>query len=94
MATLSAPTGDAGAQASDSLQAAYFRGALADQRALVAAEIAKKTRRLGGLSTQTDSLAISRLRRQIRLDEFEHRDLDRMIAAIDRRFSTDWVNQP
>ena len=78
-------TGDVGAEASDSLQAAYFRGALADQRALLAAEIAKQTRNLGCLSSRTDSLAISRLRRQIRANEAAHRDLDRMIAAIDRR---------
>jgi hypothetical protein len=94
MVTQGVPTGDAEARASDSMQAAYFRGALADQRALLAAEIAKKTRKLGGLSTTTDSLAISRLRRQIRVDEAEQRELDRMIAAIYRRFSATWVNQP
>ena len=94
MAIPSMPTGDVGAEASDSLQAAYFRGALADQRALLAAEIAKQTRKLGCLSTRTDSLAISRLRRHIRANEAAHRDLDRMIAAIDRRFSRYWSNQP
>jgi hypothetical protein len=83
-------TGDVGAEASDALQAAYFRGALSDQRALLAAEIAKQTRNLGCLSSRTDSLAISRLRRQIRANEATHRDLDRMIAAIDRRFSRYW----
>lgn len=87
------PTGDAEARASDSLQAAYFRAALADQRALIAAEIAKKTRKLACLSTTNDSLAISRLRRQIRVDVTEQRELDRMIAAIDRRFPAHWVNQ-
>jgi hypothetical protein len=94
MVSPSVPTGDAEARASDSLQASYFRGALADQRALLAAEIAKKTGRLGCLSTKTDLLAIRQLRRQIRFDEAEHRELDRMIAAIDRRFSAYWVNQP
>ncbi|HJT95246.1 MAG TPA: hypothetical protein VJ777_25490, partial [Mycobacterium sp.] len=84
------PTGDAQVLASDSLQAAYFRGALADQRALVGAEIARQTRTMSFLSTKTDSLAITRLRRQIRARENEQYDLDRMIAAIDRRFSTAW----
>jgi hypothetical protein len=93
MAIQTVPKGDVGAHASDSLQAAYFRGALADQRALLAADIAMQTRKLGMLSTKTDSLAISRLRRQIRANEAQHRDLDRMIAAIDRRFSQYWANQ-
>lgn len=74
-------------EASDSLQAAYFRGALADQRALVAAEIMRQTRTLNGLSTKTDALAISQLRRDIRANEVQCRDLDRMIAALDRRFA-------
>ena len=94
MAIPRTPTGDVGAQASDWQQAAYFRGALADQRALLAAEIAAQTRKLDFLSIKTDSLAISRLRRQIRAKEADHRDVDRMIAAIDRRFSRYWANQP
>ena len=93
MAIPSVPTRDDGAEVSDSLQAAYFRGALADQRALLGAEIATQTRKLGFLSTKTDSLAISRLRRQIRANEAQHRDLDRMIEAIDHRFSRYWANQ-
>lgn len=82
------PTGDAQALASDSLQAAYFRGALTDRRALVVAEIARQMHKLSFLSAGGDSLAIARLRRQIRISESEQHDLDRMIAAIDRRFST------
>jgi hypothetical protein len=89
-----APTGDTVAEASDALQAGYFRGVLGDQRALIAAEIATQTRRLGFLSTKTDSLAISRLRREIRVNEAICRDLDRMIAAIDRRFALNWANRP
>jgi hypothetical protein len=80
-------------RASDSLQAAYFRGALADQRALVAAEIVRQTRILNGLSTRSDALAISLLRRDIRANEAERRDLDRMIAALDRRFAALWASQ-
>lgn len=80
-------------QASDALQAAYFRGALADQRALVAAEIMRQTRKLNGLSTRTDALAISQLRRDIRANDSEIRELDRMIAALDRRFAQIWSDQ-
>ena len=77
-------------QASDSLQAAYFRRELADQRALVAAEIVRQTHKLNGLSTRSDAVIISRLRRDIRANQAECRDLDRMIAALDRRFASLW----
>lgn len=87
------PFDSAEKQASDSLQAAYFRGALADQRALIAAEIVRQTRKLNGMSTRTDALAISQLRRDIRTNDAELRDLDRMIAALDRRFAEIWSNQ-
>jgi len=80
-------------QASDSLQAAYFRGALADQRTLIGAEIMRQTRKLNGMSTRTDALAISQLRRDIRANDAELRDLDRMIAALDRRFAEIRANQ-
>ena len=94
MAIPSVPTHDDGAEVSDSLQAAYFRGALADQRAQLATEIAAQTRKLSFLSTKTDSLAITRLRRQLRASEAQHRDLDRMIEALDRRFARSWASQP
>jgi hypothetical protein len=93
VATPTVPFDYAEKEASDSLQAAYFRGALADQRALLAAEIVRQTRKLDRLSTRTDALAISQLRRDIRANELECRELDRMIAALDRRFATLWANQ-
>lgn len=77
-------------QVSDSLQAAYFRGALADQRALMSDEIMRQTRKLNGMATRTDALSISQLRRDIRTNEAELRELDRMIAALDRRFAAIW----
>jgi hypothetical protein len=88
VATPTAPFDYADRQASDSLQAAYFRRELADQRALIAAEIVRQTRKLNGLSTRSDALTISLLRRDIRAIEAECRDLDRMIAALDRRFAS------
>ncbi|MBY0288606.1 MAG: hypothetical protein K2X52_15880 [Mycobacteriaceae bacterium] len=93
MATPTVPFDYAEKQASDSLQARYFRGALADQRALIAAELVRQTRKLNGMSTRSDALAISRLRRDIRANETELRDLDRMIAALDRRFAAIWASQ-
>ena len=85
-------TDDTLTRASDSLQAAYFRGALADQRALICAEIARQNRELGSMSTKSDALAISRLRREIRANETERRDLDRMIGALDHRFAAAWAS--
>jgi hypothetical protein len=80
-------------RASDSLQAAYFRRALAEQRALITAEILRQNRKLNGLSTRTDALAISRLRRDIRHNESECRDVERMIQALDHRFASLWSSQ-
>lgn len=82
------PNDDPRVLESDSLQAAYFRSALAENRALIAAEIARQNRKLGSLTTRSDALAISRLRREIRTNEAECRELDRMIDALDRRFAT------
>jgi hypothetical protein len=84
---------DAVAQASDSLQAAYFRGALADQRATITAVIARQNGKLATMSTRLNPLAVSRLRREIRDNESERRHLDDMIEAIDRRFSSQWVSR-
>lgn len=94
MAIPSLPTDDTPTRASDSLQAAYFRGALADNRALIAAEVARHTRALSSLASGTDALTVSRLRREIRTSDAECRELDRMIAAIDRRFASLWADQP
>jgi hypothetical protein len=66
VANPSIPSDDAAAQASDSLQAAYFRGALADQRATISAVIARQTGKLATISTKINPLAVSRLRREIR----------------------------
>lgn len=79
-------------RASDSLQAAYFRGTLADQRAVVSAEIARHTHALN-MSNRSDTLTISRLRREIRVNEAACRELDRMIEAIDRRFASLWADR-
>jgi hypothetical protein len=92
MATAGVPTDEAPTRGSDSLQAAYLRGALADHRALIAADIARHSQALNSLTTRTDALTISRLRREIRACEAERRELDRMIEAIDRRFASVWAD--
>ena len=82
------------AQGSDSLQAAYFRGELADQRAIIAAHIAGQHRKLQAMAVAgANPLAVTRLRRQLRENENEIRQLDRMIGAIDLRFSASRVIQ-
>ncbi len=86
MATPSVQSGTVSVLAAELSQAAYFRGVLADRRAVLGAEIAKRTRGLSALSSRSDALAINRLRREIRVNEAEYRDLDRMIEALDRRF--------
>ena len=93
MATPTAPFDYAEKQASDSLQAAYFRKALVEQRAVTAAEIMRQTRTLNGMSTRSDAVAIGQLRRDIRANDAELRDLDRMIAALDRRFAAIWADR-
>jgi hypothetical protein len=86
-------TDDAAAQASDSLQAAYFRGTLADRRAAITAVIARQNGKHATMSTKINPLAVSRLRREIRENEDECRQLDQMIEAIDRRFSSHWASR-
>jgi hypothetical protein len=93
MVTPSLPAG-AAAQGSDSLQAAYFRGALADQRVLLAAHIDRQNRKLQVMTAAgANAMARTRLRRQVRENEAEIRQLDRMIEAIDRRFSASRLTQ-
>ncbi|MCT7657311.1 hypothetical protein [Mycobacterium deserti] len=94
MAGFSVLTDDDAARASDLAQAAYFRDALADHRSLIHAEIVRQTRALDALSTKSDAIAITRLRREIRANEAECRDLDRMIEALDQRFSVAGANRP
>jgi hypothetical protein len=84
---------DAVAQASDSLQAAYFRGALADLRATLTAVLARQNGKLATMSTRMNPSTVSRLRREIRDNESECRQLDHMIEAIDLRFSSQWASR-
>lgn len=79
---------DKPASAADSLQAAYFRGLLADERVLVAARLHKERAALEALrAADDDSLLLRRAERGVRATESEHRDLDRLIDDLDRRFA-------
>jgi hypothetical protein len=78
---------DTSALVADSLQAAYFRGMLADERAVVAQHLAEARARLAKRFEAGELHGISRLRQEIRVREAEERNLDRLIDALDRRFA-------
>jgi hypothetical protein len=91
MTTLDSVTYGGPGPASDSLQAAYFRSVLAEERAQIESELIGQTRILSSLPPTIPSTVISRVRRRIRAKQAEHRELDRMIEAIDQRFATSWA---
>jgi hypothetical protein len=79
------------ARAADASQAAYFRGVLADEREQVAGDLGRSRVRLRACveGEQVVGLrAMARLRSEVRELEAKHQDLGRLIAALDRRFST------
>ena len=82
-----------GAQAADAAQAAYFRGFLADERDHLAIELERVRTRLRDV-VEGDSVvglrAMSRARFDVRDCETKHKELDQLIAALDRRFSAIW----
>jgi hypothetical protein len=55
-------------------------------------QLPKQNGKLATMSTKITPLAVSRLRREIRENEEECRQLDHMIEAIDRRFSSQWAS--
>jgi hypothetical protein len=86
-------TGVFGADAS---QAAYFRGFLVDELAHVVADLASSRARLRGCMERDQVVglrAMARARIAIRDLEVRERELGRMIAALDRRFSALWVRE-
>jgi hypothetical protein len=68
------------------MQAVYYRGVLADQLVVLAAELAKAHKMLARRLEHGDLFAINRTQREIRSMEASYRDLDRLISALDRRF--------
>jgi len=83
-------------RAADASQAAYFRGLLADQREETLTDLARSRYRLrdGMAGGQVVGLrAMARMRSDVRELEAKKRELDRLIAALDRRFSALWSRQ-
>jgi hypothetical protein len=85
-----------GARAADAAQAAYFRGVLADEREQVTGGLVRGRVQLRACVEGEKVVglrAMARLRSEVRALEAKQRDLDRLIAALDRRFSTLWARE-
>jgi hypothetical protein len=83
-------------RAADASQGAYFRGFLADERAQVAGDLVRSRARLRDSveGQQVVGLrAMARMRFEVRELEARKRELDRLIAALDRRFSRQWSRE-
>jgi len=83
-------------RAADASQAAYFRGVLADERVQVINNLTRTRMRLRSCleGEQVVGLrAMARLRSEVREFEGKQRDLDHLIAALDRRFSAQWARE-
>lgn len=78
---------DKSASEADALQAAYFRGLLSDERVIVAARLKKERARLAALrAANDDPFLLRHAELGVEATEAEHRDLDRLIDDLDRRF--------
>jgi hypothetical protein len=81
------------ARAADVSQAAYFRAALADDRETATSELARARDRLRALTERNQVVGfrgMARARSRVRELENQMRELDRLIAALDRRFAARW----
>jgi hypothetical protein len=84
------------ARAADASQAAYFRGVLADERVQVISNLTRTRMRLRAClegERVVGLRAMARLRSEVRAFEAKQRDLDHLIAALDRRFSAQWARE-
>jgi hypothetical protein len=80
----------------DASQAAYFRGFLADELAHVGVDLAHCRARLRDCMEREQVVglrAMARARGVVRDLEAKERELKRMIAALDRRFSALWARE-
>jgi hypothetical protein len=81
---------EAATRVADAMQAAYFRGRLADEREEVSAHAAKQRAEMAS-RLQADRLSsMRRMQAQVRSLEAELRYLDGLIAKLDRRFAALW----
>jgi hypothetical protein len=77
----------------DVAQAVYFRAALADERETASTELAHARERLRLLAASNQVVGfrgMARARSRARELEQQMRELDRLISALDRRFSARW----
>jgi hypothetical protein len=84
------------ARAEDASQAAYFRGVLANERVQVISNLTRTRMRLRAClegERVVGLRAMARLRSEVRAFEAKQRDLDYLIAALDRRFSAQWARE-
>lgn len=80
-------------RAADVSQAAYFRETLADERETAGTELTHARERLRELTDGGQVVgfrAMARARSRVRELELHVRELDRLIAALDRRFAARW----
>jgi hypothetical protein len=83
-------------RAADASQAAYFRGLLADQREESMNALARSHARLRECTAGEQVVGLrtmARIRSDVRELEAKKRELDRLISALDRRFSALWSQQ-
>jgi len=83
-------------RAADASQAAYFRGLLTDQREDTVSALERshaRTRECVEGEQVVGLRAMARLRSEVRELDAQKRELDRLVAALDRRFSAQWSRQ-
>jgi hypothetical protein len=83
-------------RAADASQAAYFRGTLADERQVVATGLADAREQLRAFTEGPKAVGfrgMARARSRVRDLEHQLRKLDRLIAALDRRFGALWSHR-
>ncbi len=83
-------------RAADASQAAYFRGVLADERVQVISNLTRTRIRLRACVEGEKVVglrAMARMRSEVRELEAKQRDLDHLIAALDRRFAAQWARE-
>jgi hypothetical protein len=82
--------------AADASQAVYFRGLLVDQREEMVSDLARSRTQLRECMEGEQVVGLrtmARIRSEVRELEAKKSELDRLIAALDRRFSALWARQ-
>jgi len=84
------------ASAADASQAAYFRGVLIEERMRVCDDLVRSRARLQEYVDGAHVVglrAMARIRSHVRELEAKQREVDRLIAALDRRFAAVWSGE-